>query len=193
MNPGNRRILPRFQTLLPPTAQHRGGYFWVVTAANGSYSIPGIPTSDFGIEVDARSFGFLSECYENDVSCEFPARVSVIAPNDTPGIDFTLELSSSVAATTPDPGRVSPTEFDPRSVTTASRSEDYRNDALQRERSYHGRRGDRRECLAIAHSKLDERTALISFSFESPSSTPVAEDIIRLSELKARVLESSRC
>ena len=68
-----------------------------LTSGDGTYTLGGLPTGDYIVEVDARDQGFLLECYRNDVSCDNPRRVSVVAPDDTPGIDFTLRAAGSIS------------------------------------------------------------------------------------------------
>jgi len=80
-----------------------------VTLADGSYTIPGLVSSTYAVR--ALAPGYAREYYDN-VNFSLEATViSVVEPEDTPGIDFSLTASGSISGhiyeadgTTPVPG-----------------------------------------------------------------------------------------
>ncbi|MBN2239873.1 MAG: carboxypeptidase regulatory-like domain-containing protein [Dehalococcoidales bacterium] len=57
------------------------------TGPDGSYNVTGLPTGNYHVRVTAS--GYRTE--------DYPESVNITAPNDTPGIDFTLEFTGSIS------------------------------------------------------------------------------------------------
>jgi hypothetical protein len=68
-----------------------------VTASDGSYVIGGLPADNYQVEVNAANRGFVYECYQDDLLCLDPTPVAVALGDDTPGIDFTLEVGGTIS------------------------------------------------------------------------------------------------
>jgi hypothetical protein len=80
-----------------------------VTASDGSYTLKGIPSGDFRVEVDATHLGLLREHYPNgSIPTYGQAPVTVKAPAHTLGIDFTLEVGGTISGTVLEPDGVTP-------------------------------------------------------------------------------------
>jgi hypothetical protein len=67
------------------------------TDESGGYSIEGLPTGQYRVHVEADDF--LSEYYNGVANEEDADPVSVAAPADTAGIDFTLDVGGSISGT----------------------------------------------------------------------------------------------
>ena len=67
------------------------------TGADGSYTITGLLTGSYKVEVDATDQNFVREYYDGALAFDDASPVSVTAPNDTAGIDFTLEVGGSIS------------------------------------------------------------------------------------------------
>jgi hypothetical protein len=70
------------------------------TSSDGSYTTPGVPSGQYGVQVEAA--GYIAEWYNGVVDPGDATPVPVTVPDDTPGIDFTLEVPSDVHVSGPD-------------------------------------------------------------------------------------------
>ncbi|MFC2059552.1 carboxypeptidase regulatory-like domain-containing protein [Chloroflexota bacterium] len=66
-----------------------------VTDQNGYYQVTGLPTGEYAIQ--ARAAGYAAEWYQESLRIQEAATVSVTAPDDMAGIDFTLEPGSTIS------------------------------------------------------------------------------------------------
>ncbi len=69
--------------------------FWVnsaITDAFGNYTIFGLHSGDFRIHTDASGTGLVNEYFDNVVGFNLATPVNVIPLNNTPNIDFALDL-----------------------------------------------------------------------------------------------------
>ena len=72
------------------SASSRSGYAMAVgTSSDGSYTIPLLRTDNYTVEADAS--GFITEYYQDTFDYSSATPVSVIGPDNTLNIDFTLE------------------------------------------------------------------------------------------------------
>ncbi|HEU0022648.1 MAG TPA: carboxypeptidase regulatory-like domain-containing protein, partial [Dehalococcoidia bacterium] len=69
-----------------------------VTASDGSYMIPRLAPGNYRVEVYIVDQIFLNECYQDDLLCQNPTPVAVALDENTPNIDFTLEVDLPNAA-----------------------------------------------------------------------------------------------
>jgi len=73
-----------------------GGYgMWATSASDGSYTITGLVTGEYHVEAYAE--GYVREYYDNVYDYDQATPVSVTMPDDTPGIDFTLDLGGAIS------------------------------------------------------------------------------------------------
>jgi len=73
-----------------------GGYgMGATTASDGSYTIIGLMTGQY--RVDAYAEGYIEEYYDSVYDYNEATPVSVTMPDDTPGIDFTLDLGGTIS------------------------------------------------------------------------------------------------
>jgi hypothetical protein len=85
-------------------------YFYSTTsAADGSYTITGLPADDYQICFDATSAtgpsdtGYLGECYDNEPPYAGGTSIPVSISQTTSGIDATLALGGAITGTVTDP------------------------------------------------------------------------------------------
>jgi len=65
------------------------------TDVDGYYSVAGIPTGQY--RVQARATGYISEWYQDTTNYWLATPVLVTAPDDTPNIDFSLDIGGSIS------------------------------------------------------------------------------------------------
>jgi len=76
------------------------GYGGVQTGADGSYKIGGLPTGTYGVRVIAD--GYATEWYDNTYYRDNAIPISVTAPDETSGINFSLEEGGSISGNVSD-------------------------------------------------------------------------------------------
>lgn len=69
-------------------------YGWLPTSADGNYTFSDLATGTYAVRVEAN--GYAVEWYDGVLDKAEATPVSVVAPNNTPGINFTLEPGSSI-------------------------------------------------------------------------------------------------
>lgn len=69
-------------------------YGWVSTSADGSYTFSGLQTGTYAVRVE--DYGYSVEWYDGVLDKRQATPVSVDAPSDTSGIDFSLEPGGSI-------------------------------------------------------------------------------------------------
>ena len=69
-------------------------YGWVPSNADGSYTFGSLATGDYAVRVEAE--GYSVEWYDGVLEKLNATPVSVVAPDDTPGINFTLEPGGGI-------------------------------------------------------------------------------------------------
>ncbi|MCH7652669.1 MAG: carboxypeptidase regulatory-like domain-containing protein, partial [Chloroflexi bacterium] len=67
------------------------------TDSSGDYTISGLPTGDFRVQVWAMDLGLVGQFYNNTGDWELADRVTVTADNTTPNIDFVLGAGGSLS------------------------------------------------------------------------------------------------
>jgi len=67
---------------------------WISSNIDGSYTFGGLPTGQYAVRVEAESYAL--EWYDGVLDRRYATPVPVTAPDDTPGIDFTLEPGGSI-------------------------------------------------------------------------------------------------
>ena len=70
-------------------------YGWARTDADGYYTTSAVPTGEYGVRV--RADGYVFEWYQDTYNQNDATRVSVNATDDTPGINFILELGGTIS------------------------------------------------------------------------------------------------
>ena len=75
---------------------------WASTASNGAYTIGGLATGDYLVQVCAT--GYVCEYYDDTVDQNAATAVPVVEGADTPGIDFGLAIEGTISGTVTDPG-----------------------------------------------------------------------------------------
>ncbi len=71
-----------------------GGYGCYGVNPDGTYLVVGLPSGDYSVFASAP--GFVGESYD-DVTAGPPTRVAVVAPTNTPDIDFALALGGTIS------------------------------------------------------------------------------------------------
>ena len=69
------------------------------TDSNGNYTIGGLSTGSYRIQVNATPLGFPLQYYDGALSARAATAVSVVDGQNTPNIDFTLGSGGSIAGT----------------------------------------------------------------------------------------------
>ena len=72
------------------------------TAADGTYTVAGLPTGSYKVEFDGTYLGFIKEWYNNKATDCAADVVPVTAPNDTPEINANLAIGGKIAGTVTD-------------------------------------------------------------------------------------------
>jgi len=70
-------------------------YGWATTDADGYYTISGLPTGEYRVQV--RADGYIDGWYQDTTNYGLATPVPVTAPGDTPNIDFSLEVGGSIS------------------------------------------------------------------------------------------------
>lgn len=83
-------------------------YGWVPTIADGSYTFGGLQTDTYVVRVEAE--GYAVQWYQGVIDKRQATPVSVTAPDDTSGIDFTLEPGGSILGHVYKSGGITPIE-----------------------------------------------------------------------------------
>jgi hypothetical protein len=65
------------------------------TGSDGGYTVTGLPSGNYRVSV--RADGYISEYYDSTYYYTMGTPVSVTMPEDTPNIDFTLEVGGSIS------------------------------------------------------------------------------------------------
>jgi hypothetical protein len=63
----------------------------------GVYTILGLPTGSVYVKASSYFEGYISEWYDDAINCEDADSVPVVAGNDTPNIDFQLEMGGAIS------------------------------------------------------------------------------------------------
>ena len=76
-----------------------GSWGWAETASDGTYTLDGLASGDYRVEVHASDQGLAGEFYNDTIDWDAAARVSVTAGQTTSSIDFLLDAGGSIAGT----------------------------------------------------------------------------------------------
>ena len=76
-----------------------GGWGHATTAADGTYSVTGLPTGSYRVRVEASSQGFAEEFYDNTTDWEQATQIAVSAGQTAASIDFSLRGGGSISGT----------------------------------------------------------------------------------------------
>jgi hypothetical protein len=80
------------------------GYGYAYTAGDGGYTICGLHSGSYRVDVYPYDSCYLAEYYDNVYDSSAATSVTVTASNDTPNIDFSLELGGSISGVVTDDG-----------------------------------------------------------------------------------------
>jgi len=70
-------------------------YGWAQSDDDGYYTTNGLPDGQYAVKVDAS--GYITEWYQNTHNWNEATPVTVTAPGDTSGVDFSLELGGTIS------------------------------------------------------------------------------------------------
>jgi len=79
-----------------------GSYGYGYTGSDGTYTITDLATDDYRVEVDCE--GYVREYYNNVRNRDHATPVHVVEGQDTPNIDFSLDLGGTISGTVKDTG-----------------------------------------------------------------------------------------
>ena len=77
-----------------------GNYFrWSdsTVGTDGSYQISGLPSGQYIVSAEAGDTGYIQEFYNGTYNSSSATPVSVTVPNNTPNIDFTLDVGGTIS------------------------------------------------------------------------------------------------
>ncbi len=86
----------------PPPRPQPSAYEWAYTDANGAYTISGLLTGDYLLEAEAT--GYLDEYYDGARWQDDATPVFVVEGEETPGINFSLDVGGTITGVVTDAG-----------------------------------------------------------------------------------------
>ncbi|MFA4836233.1 MAG: carboxypeptidase-like regulatory domain-containing protein [Dehalococcoidia bacterium] len=88
--------ITNFIRILTPDLNPASGYPMILVVGQGSYRLTGLPTGSYRVQACASCTGlsYQDEWYNNVLEMNAATPVSVVAPGDTPGINFSLTTTT---------------------------------------------------------------------------------------------------